>query len=72
MDFRNHLQGGECVTESKNDGLDGRGYRQFAHALQNIFFYHGDDKFKKKNGKVKRGGEHAFFKKVQREGHVII
>lgn len=27
---------------------------------------------KKKNGKVKRGGEHAFFKKVQREGHVII
>lgn len=23
MDFSNHLQGGECVTENTSDGLDG-------------------------------------------------
>lgn len=26
------------MTESKTDGLDAKGYRQFAHALPNTYF----------------------------------
>lgn len=45
MDFSNHLQAGECVTESKNDGLDGRDMGNLRKHYRTHFFSRGDDKF---------------------------
>lgn len=45
MDFSNHLQGGECVTESKSDGVDGKDIGNLLMHYQTHFF-HGGDKLK--------------------------